>query len=48
MVKKLIDDLNDQARFILRSDKITAAKFRINPPRKKPAKKEPVTESVQA
>lgn len=48
IMKKLIDDLNDQARFILRPDKITAAKFRINPPRKKPAKKEPVTEAVQA
>jgi vacuolar-type H+-ATPase subunit I/STV1 len=48
IMKKLIDDLNDQARFILRSDKITAAKFRINPPRKKPTKKVPATESVQS
>ena len=39
LLKKVIDELNMQARFILRANKEKAAEFIINPPRKKPSKK---------
>jgi hypothetical protein len=39
LAKKLVDDLNAQARFIYTANKKIATEFAINPPRKKPAKK---------
>lgn len=40
LAKKLVDDLNAQARYIYTGNKKIAAEFTINPPRKKPVKKE--------
>lgn len=40
LAKKLVDDLNAQARYIYTGNKKLAAEFIINPPRKKPVKKE--------
>jgi hypothetical protein len=39
VLKQTIDKLNDQAIFIMRADKKKASEFRINPPRRKAAKK---------
>jgi hypothetical protein len=44
LAKKLVDDLNAQARFIYTANRKIATEFAINPPRKKPAKKEKVEE----
>jgi hypothetical protein len=49
LLKKKIDDLNKQARYIMRTDKKNASSFVISPPRRKHAKKEePVPEAVPA
>jgi hypothetical protein len=40
LAKKLVDDLNAQARFIYTANKKIATEFAIDPPRKKPAKME--------
>ena len=48
ITKKLVDELNAQARFIFRGEKSKAAEFMIAPPRKKAAKvvPEPAPEPV--
>jgi hypothetical protein len=48
MLKKSIDELNLQARYILRADKVKAAIFTIRPPKKKALKKVAEQEKVVA
>jgi hypothetical protein len=49
LLKKKIDNLNKQARYIMRTDKKNASSFVLSPPRRKHAKKtEPEIEAVAA